>query len=118
MKRLFIALFVVLFALPVSATPIIGEKAPDFQAIDSNGASHNLSDFKGKTVVLEWTNHQCPFVKKHYETNNMQSLQKKYTDQGVVWLSVISSADGKQGHLSGDEANIVSAKRGAAPTAI
>jgi peroxiredoxin len=55
----------------------LGDAAPDFTLTDSNGKSHALSDFKGKTVVLEWTNHDCPFVKKHYESNNMQSLQKK-----------------------------------------
>lgn len=75
-----------------AATPVrVGSPAPEFTATDSNGKSHKLSDFKGKTVVLEWTNHQCPFVRKHYESNNMQQLQKAATTKGVVWLSIISS---------------------------
>ncbi len=83
----------------------IDEKAPDFQLTDSHGKTHKLSDFEGKLVVLEWVNFDCPFVKKHYDGNNMQSLQKKYTDKGVVWLSICSSAEGKQGNFSNDEIN-------------
>ncbi len=116
-----IKLFTLFFffgATPVFASPAIGETAPDFTAVDSNGQSHSLSDFKGKTVVLEWTNHGCPFVQKHYETGNMQKLQKTYTDQDVIWLSVISSAKGKQGHVSGEEANALTESRGAHPTAV
>lgn len=75
----------------------IGSPAPDFTLVDSNGKSHSLSSFKGKTVVLEWFNKGCPYVQKHYKSSNMQALQKKYTDQGVVWLTIISSAEGKQG---------------------
>ncbi len=69
-------------------------------------------------MVLEWTNHQCPFVGKHYETGNMQALQKAATDAGVTWLSVISSAPGRQGHVSGAEANALTASRKASPTAV
>ncbi|MEW6497243.1 MAG: redoxin domain-containing protein, partial [Cyanobacteriota bacterium] len=79
----------------------VGEPAPNFTAVDSNGKTHSLSDFKGKTVVLEWTNHQCPFVRKHYESGNMQKVQKAATGDGVVWLSVISSAPGQQGNVDG-----------------
>lgn len=75
----------------------IGAPAPDFTLTDTTGKSHSLSSFKGKTVVLEWFNKDCPYVQKHYNSSNMQALQKKYTDQGVVWLTIISSAQGKQG---------------------
>jgi len=104
----------------ISAAPEvkIGAPAPNFTAVDSNGKNHNLSDFKGKTVVLEWTNHDCPFVKKHYETNNMQKLQKSATSQGVVWLSIISSAPGQQGFVNGAKANELTKSRNAAPTAV
>lgn len=78
----------------------IGANAPDFSAKTSEGKTVKLADFKGKTVVLEWLNHGCPFVKKHYDAKNMQALQKEYGGKGVVWLSVISSAPGKQGHSS------------------
>ena len=83
----------------------IGEPAPDFTAVDTNGVKHNLSDFKGKNVVLEWSNHECPFVVKHYGGGHMQKLQKKTTDNGAVWLTIVSSAEGKQGHVSPAEAN-------------
>lgn len=96
----------------------VGKPAPDFTGVDSNGQSHRLSDFKGKTVVLEWTNHDCPFVVKHYSTGNMQALQREATADGIVWLSVISSAPGKQGHVSPEQANELTASREAAPTAV
>jgi hypothetical protein len=80
-----------------------GEKIPEFQA---KGLSREikLSDYKGKIIVLEWLNHGCPFVRKHYDSGNMQKLQKKYTDQKVIWLSIISSAPGKQGHADQEKA--------------
>ncbi len=91
---------------PVRAEgPAIGAKAPDFSLVDTNGKTHALSDYKGKTVVLEWVNFGCPFVVKHYDSKNMQSLQKKYTDKGVVWLSISSSAKGKEGNMSPAEWN-------------
>ena len=92
--------------------------APDFSATDSYGRSQKLSDQKGKIVVLEWTNHGCPFVGKHYGSGNMQALQKKYTAQGVVWFTVVSSAPGAQGYVSPAEANRDTERRGAAPTAV
>ncbi|KAF3886698.1 MULTISPECIES: thioredoxin family protein [Nostocales] len=102
-----------------AATPVrVGSPAPEFTATDSNGKSHKLSDFKGKTVVLEWTNHQCPFVRKHYESNNMQQLQKAATTKGVVWLSIISSARGQQGYVTPQEANQLTKSRNANPTAV
>jgi peroxiredoxin len=96
----------------------IGAPAPHFTLTDSDGRARSLADFEGKTVVLEWTNHGCPYVGKHYRGNNMQALQKKWIGQGVVWLSVISSAPGLQGHVSPQQANKLTADRGAAPTAV
>jgi hypothetical protein len=100
------------------AAPQVGQPAPGFTLTDSTGQSHNLSDFQGKFVVLEWLNHGCPFVKKHYDGGNMQSLQKEYTGQDVVWLSIVSSAPGKQGHMSPEETNQAKEEKGAAPTAV
>src|SRR5882724_4826659 len=94
----------------------IGAPAPAFHLTDSNGKTGSLADFKGKTVVLEWTNHDCPYVRKHYGSNNMQALQKKWTAQGVAWLTLISSAPGTQGYVSAAEANKLTADRGAAPS--
>ncbi|MFN8948405.1 MAG: redoxin domain-containing protein [Alphaproteobacteria bacterium] len=100
------------------AAPEIGKPAPAFTAVDSNGKSHALADFKGKTVILEWTNDGCPYVKKHYNAGNMQKIQKDLTADGAVWLSVISSAPGKQGHVDGKGANDLTKSRNAAPTAV
>lgn len=94
-------LTVVAFAAPVAAQTDqadIGEPAPDFTLEAADGETHSLSDFEGKYVVLEWLNFECPFVGKHYGSGNMQALQEKYTDEGVVWLSIVSSAPGKQGY--------------------
>ncbi|MBU3665240.1 MAG: thioredoxin family protein [Chthoniobacterales bacterium] len=107
-----------LFAAACHAAPAPGEQAPDFTLTDSDGKSHKLSDFKGKVVVLEWLNHGCPFVKKHYDSGNMQKLQKEYTGKDVVWLSIVSSAPGKQGHMSREETNKTKQEKSAAPTAI
>lgn len=81
----------------------IGEKAPGFTLKDVDGKERSLSEFEGKTVVLEWVNYDCPFVRKHYESGNMPALQKKYTGEGVVWLSICSSAPGAQGNFSSSE---------------
>jgi len=117
-------LFVLLLAAVLSApaltfaTPTVGEPAPAFSGVDSSGKTHSLSDFKGSTVVLEWTNHDCPFVQKHYGTGNMQALQKEATADDVIWLSIISSAPGKQGHVSPEQANELTESRDASPTAV
>jgi peroxiredoxin len=103
---------------PAIAQARIGSPAPAFTLTDSTGRAVALAEFKGKTVVLEWTNHECPYVGKHYRGKNMQTLQKKWTAEGVVWLSVISSAPGMQGHVSSQEAIKLTADRGAAPTAV
>jgi hypothetical protein len=100
------------------AAPEIGKTAPEFSAIDSNGKTVKLSDFRGKTVVLEWTNDGCPYVQKHYGSNNMQALQKEETAKGIVWLTIVSSAPGEQGYVTGDEANKLTQMRGAQPTAV
>ena len=119
MKKLFLTLAAALsVAGTAHAQPEIGQPAPDFTATDTKGVSHSLADFRGQTVVLEWTNHDCPYVKKHYDTGNMQALQKDATGDGVVWLSIISSAPGKQGYLSAEEADALTAERDAAPTAV
>jgi peroxiredoxin len=100
------------------SSSLVGKPAPDFTLTDSNGKSHSLGKFKGKVVVLEWFNHGCPFVRKHYESGNMQKLQKEYTAKGVVWLSICSSAEGKQGFASGAGHNAEAREAGAEPTAI
>jgi peroxiredoxin len=82
----------------VAAAATIGSAAPEFALTGIDGKAYKLSDFKGKYVVLEWNNLDCPFVKKHYASGNMQALQKKYTDKGVAWLTICSSAAGKQGY--------------------
>ena len=100
------------------AQAAVGAAAPGFTLTDTKGAAHALADFAGKPVVLEWTNPDCPFVKKHYGAKNMQALQAKYVAQGVVWLSVCSSAPGKQGHYPADEWNRILAEQGSAATAL
>ena len=112
------ALTVIGFSATAQADVVSGQPAPDFTLTDSNGTAHSLSSFKGKFVVLEWLNHGCPFVVKHYDSGNMQALQKEFTAKDVVWLSVNSSAEGNEGHTKGDEANDITAKKGAAPTAV
>ena len=109
-----------LFAMATAAGAAlkIGEPAPGFTGIDTSGKSHALSDFRGKPVVLEWTNHDCPYVRKHYSSGNMQRQQQTTTGQGVVWLSIISSAPGKQGHVTPAQADALTAERNAAPSAV
>lgn len=94
-----------------------GKPAPDFALKDSAGKTVKLSDFKGKTVVLEWTNQDCPYVRKHYGTGNMQELQKDAAKKDVVWLTISSSAPGRQGHVTGLEADELTKTRDAAPAA-
>ena len=96
----------------------VGRSAPNFTLPDSNGKTHSLADFKGKYVVLEWYQPDCPFVRKHYRSGNMQSLQKEYTGKGVVWLSVNSSAPGEEGNYPAEKLNQIAASDGAARTAL
>lgn len=99
------------------AEPIINKPAPAFSGKAADGSTINLADLKGKTVVLEWTNHDCPYVKKHYDqSSNIPALQKDATGKEVVWLQVISSAPGQQGNVDGATAISLNEKRGAAPT--
>ncbi|MCH9827827.1 MAG: thioredoxin family protein [Gammaproteobacteria bacterium] len=116
--RFALAAVVLSAAGTAQAAADVGAAAPDFSLPDSNGETRSLSDFGGQYVVLEWTNDGCPFVRKHYGSGNMQSLQKEYTAKDVAWLSIISSAPGEQGHVSGAEANALTAERDAAPTAV
>ena len=122
MKTLFVAtatLALLATATTASAKIANGTSVTDMTVTDSNGKQHNLSDFTGKRVVLEWTNDGCPYVQKHYDTDNMQTLQKEATlDGDTVWLSIVSSAPGKQGYVSGEGANELTTSRGAAPTAV
>jgi len=96
----------------VIASPVPGKPAPAFSGMDSKGQKVSLSDFRGKRVILEWTNKDCPYVRKHYSSGNMQRLQRALTEDGAVWISVISSAPGKQGYLSPEEAEEVAAREG------
>jgi len=98
--------------------PKVGAPAPEFTATDIQGHQRRLSEFKGKPVVLEWHNQGCPFVKKHYGTGNMQRLQKELTDQGAVWLTIISSAPGKQGYVTPAQEDEYLKAQQAAPTAV
>jgi peroxiredoxin len=120
-KTMFVA---AALAIAAAAAPItthaskVGAPAPEFKGTDSKGQVRNLSDFKGKWVVLEWHNEGCPYVRKHYGGNNMQKLQQEWTARGVVWLTVLSSADGQQGYMEPAQANAYFAQQHAAPTAI
>lgn len=95
----------------------VGSPAPDFSGTDTNGQTHNLADYRGKFVVLEWTNKDCPYTKKQYDSGNMQRLQKEWTARGVVWLTVLSSAPGQQGYMTANQENVWIAKIHADPTA-
>jgi peroxiredoxin len=100
-----------------AAAPEVGMPAPAFTGVDTKGTTHTLEELRGKTVILEWTNDGCPYVKKHY-SGNMQKLQKETTAGGVVWLTIASSAPGTQGNLSPAEHDALMKQRGAAPTAV
>jgi len=96
----------------------VSETAPAFTTTATNGRSVSLADQRGKIVILEWTNHDCPYVRKHYDSGNMQTLQKEITAQGVVWLTLISSSPGTQGYVSPKEADELTASRKANPTSV
>jgi peroxiredoxin len=123
MKR-FSSLLLLVLVFVLSCYPIVdagnttvGKPAPTFSLTDSNGKSHSLASLKGKYVVLEWVNYDCPFVKKHYDSGNMQKLQKEFTAKGVVWLSINSSAPGKQGNFPTDKINTLMKEKDAHPDA-
>jgi peroxiredoxin len=96
----------------------VGSTAPDFTLTNASGKTTTLNEYKGKTVVLEWTNYECPFVVKHYSGGNMQNLQKEFTGKGVVWLSIVSSAKGKQGYLDPAQASSAAEKQKINATAL
>jgi hypothetical protein len=121
LRHLVCAAALAVLSAPVAllgAPPAVGQTAPDFTLTDTNGQAHSLAALHGKTVVLEWVNHGCPFVVKHYGSGNMQKLQKAAAADGVVWLSICSSAPGKQGHMAPADWNKTTAEKGAAPAAV
>jgi peroxiredoxin len=107
-----------LIALSIGWAARVSEPAPEFTATDTHGEVHTLSEYQGKFVVLEWTNRGCPYTQKHYNSGNMQRLQREWTSRGVVWLTVISSAPGKQGYVTASEENQFLTQINAAPTAV
>jgi peroxiredoxin len=107
-----------IFKAAASASPQIDQPAPDFTAVDSKGESVRLSDYRGKTVVLEWTNADCPFTRKHYTSGNMQGVQALAQKSGIVWFTLVSSAPGKQGYVNGAAADALTLSRHAVPTAV
>jgi peroxiredoxin len=114
-----VMLVVSLLLIPLSRAEVqVGSTAPDFSLTDTHGRTHRLSEYRGKIVVLEWYNPDCPFVGKHYRSGNMQQLQKEYTAKGVVWLTVDSSAPGEQGNYPAETLNQISNKVGAVRTAL
>ncbi len=116
-RNLIHGLMVTLLLISSAYAVKVGEPAPDFQATDSNGQMHKLSSEHGKFVVLEWHNNGCPYTRKHYESGNMQRLQKDWTSKGVVWFTVISSAPGQQGYVTGQQENEYLKQMNASPTA-
>jgi hypothetical protein len=117
-RALLAALMLWGLAWQAAASPQVGQPAPDFSVKDTAGKTWTRADFKGKKVILEWTNHGCPYVRKHYGSGNMQALQREATAAGYLWLSVISSAPGTQGQVSPEESDRLTAERKAAPTAV
>jgi peroxiredoxin len=107
-----------IFDVAAGAAPQIGQSAPDFTALDAKGNAIHLREYRGKTVVLEWTNAECPYTRKHYDSGNMQSVQALAQKNGIVWLTVISSAPGKQGYVNGAAADALTVSRHADPTAV
>lgn len=119
MKRLrLLSILALISSLPVHSAVEPGDTAPEFSLKDSKENPQKLSTYAGKFVVLEWMNPECPFVKKHYSGGNMQKLQKEYTAKGVIWLSIISSAPGKQGYCTGPQAEANRKDQKAFPTAV
>ncbi len=117
-RSILLAAAIALAAPAAHAAPVVGQAAPAFTAKDADGKTRSLSEFNGKTVVLEWTNDGCPYVQKHYKSGAMQGLQKSAAKDGVVWLTLISSAPGKQGYLEGAQARGWKATNGAGSTAL
>ena len=117
MKRGFAAVVTLVVMALSTLAARVGEPAPNFTATDSNGKTHSLSSYRGKFVVLEWHNQGCPYTQKHYDSGNMERLQKEWTQKGVVWFTVISSAPGAQGYVTAEQENVYMRRMNAAPTA-
>lgn len=112
-----LALCAVLCCAAAAYAARVGDAAPDFSGTDTHGQTHKLTDYKGKFVVLEWTNNGCPYTKKHYVSGNMQALQKQWTGKGVVWLTILSSAPGQQGFMTASQENAYLQEEHAMPSA-
>ncbi|HSP42088.1 MAG TPA: thioredoxin family protein [Luteolibacter sp.] len=112
MKNILIPTIAGAFALITAHAAEIGQAAPDFSVKNVKGETVSLADFKDKVVVIEWINYGCPFVKKHYDSGNMPALQEKYTAKDVVWLTVNSAAEGKQGYHAPAEMAEIATKHG------
>jgi len=119
MKRFWLGLLMAGFAASAGVATALppGSMAPEFKGIDSNGAQHSLSEYRGKYVVLEWANRGCPYEQKHYLSGNMESLQKQWTEKGVVWLSILSDPPGAQGYVTPAQENDYLKTMHASPTA-
>ena len=119
MKRIWLGLLISVFAAsaPIARALPPGSTAPDFKGTDSNGVQHSLNEYRGKFVVLEWANRGCPYEQKHYKSGNMESLQKQWTDKGVVWLSILSDGPGQQGYVTPAQENDYLKTMHASPTA-
>lgn len=120
MKKIMMLVMPFLFLAPMmaKADAVVGQPAPAFESKDATGKTQSLSAYKGKWVVMEWFNKDCPYIKKHYNSQNMQKLQKEYTSRGAVWLTVLSSAKGKQGYTDAAETLKVAKENGSAATAL
>jgi len=112
------AAFAVALVLSTALAARVGDRAPDFTATDSTGKVHKLSEYAGKYVVLEWHNRGCPYTAKHYDSGNMQRLQREWTARGIIWLTVISSAPGQQGYVTAADENAFVKQSNAASTAV
>jgi peroxiredoxin len=106
------------FAIPFARAARVGDQAPDFTGTTSNGKTVSLSQLRGKYVVLEWHNRDCPYTRKHYVSGNMQNLQREWRAKGVVWFTVISSAPGEQGYVTASQENAYVKSVGADPTGV
>jgi peroxiredoxin len=119
MRRIWLDLLIAVFAASAGVVRALppGSTAPEFKGVDSNGAQHSLSEYRGKFVVLEWANRGCPYEQKHYLSGNMESLQKQWTAKGVVWLSILSDGPGEQGYVTPAQENDYLKAMKASPTA-
>jgi peroxiredoxin len=119
MNKWFLSIITMIFLSSSAFAELeVGKPAPDFELTDTKGTTHKLSNFKGKTVVLEWFNHDCPFVVKHYKSGNMPGLQKKYTEAGVIWLSINSGSKASGSYRDPATTDALTEEHKALPTAV